>query len=116
MHIPATRSETDLEAWGATVERALSEVSAGELSKVVMARVQTVSFEGTMDPVEVVLNLWRENPGSHVFLFEPNPGHVLLGAAPETVATVQAGVFHATAVAGSIARGNTPEEQEALAS
>jgi len=114
--IPATRSETDLEAWAATVERALSEVSAGELSKVVMARVQTVSFEGTMDPVDVVSNLWEENPGSHVFLFEPVPGYVFLGAAPETVATVQAGVFHATAVAGSIARGNTQEEREALAS
>jgi len=116
VHIPATRSETDLEAWGTTVERALSEVAAGGLSKVVMARVQTASFEGTMDPVDVVLNLWRENPGSHVFLFEPTPCHVLLGAAPETVVTVQAGVFRATAVAGSIARGNTPEEQKALAS
>ena len=113
--IPATRAETDLEAWVATVDRALSEVSAGTLSKVVMARVQTASFEGIMDPIDVVLNLWRENSGSHVFLFEPTPGHILLGAAPETVATVQAGVFHATAVAGSIARGNTPEEQKALA-
>ena len=113
--IPATRSETDFEAWVTSVDRALSEVSAGALSKVVMARVQTVSFEGTMDPVDVVLNLWRENPSSHVFLFEPTPGHILLGAAPETVATVQAGVFHATAVAGSIARGNTPQEQKALA-
>jgi menaquinone-specific isochorismate synthase len=113
--IPATRFETDLEAWATTVDRALSEVSTGGLSKVVLARVQTVSFEGTMDPVDVVLNLWRENPGSHVFLFEPTPGHIFLGAAPETVATVQAGVFRATAVAGSIARGNSPEEQKALA-
>jgi len=93
----------------------LAEVSTGALSKVVMARVQTASFEGSMDPVDVVLNLWRENPGSHVFLFEPTPGHILLGAAPETVATLQAGVFHATAVAGSVARGNNPEEQAALA-
>jgi len=113
--IPATRSETDLEAWASTVDRALAEVSTGAFSKVVMARVQTASFEGSMDPVDVVLNLWRENPGSHVFLFEPTPGHILLGAAPETVATVQAEVFQATAVAGSIARGNTPEEQATLA-
>jgi len=113
--IPATRSETEPEAWKSTVERALDEVSEGHLSKVVMARVQTASFEGAMDPVDVVLNLWRENPGSHVFLFEPAPGHVLLGAAPETVATVQGGAFRATAVAGSIARGNNPDEQRAFA-
>lgn len=113
--IPATRSETEVQAWDTTIRRALSEMSAGNLSKVVLARVQTASFEGIMDPVEVVLNLWRENPGSHVFLFEPSPGHILLGAAPETVATVQGGAFYATAVAGSVARGSSPEEQEALA-
>lgn len=113
--IPATRFETDLEAWGETVNRALAEVATGSFSKVVMARVQTASFEGTMDPVDVVLNLWKANSGSHVFLFEPVPGHVLLGAPPETLATVQAGAFHATAVAGSIGRGGTPEAQQAMA-
>jgi len=114
--IPATRFETEPETWEGMVNRALSEVATDNLSKVVMARVLTASFEGTMDPVDVVLNLWRENPGSHVFLFEPSPGHLLLGASPETVATVSGGVFRATAVAGSIARGNTQQEQEAMAS
>jgi menaquinone-specific isochorismate synthase len=113
--VPATRNETDLGTWQALVERGLAEVSGGGLSKVVLARVLTASFEGTIDPVDVVLNLWRENPGSHVFLFEPTPGNVLLGAAPETVATVAGGIFKATAVAGSIARGSGPEEQASLA-
>jgi len=113
--IPATRFETEPEEWEGMVNRALSEVSAADLSKVVMARVLTASFEGAMDPVDVVLNLWRENPKSHIFLFEPAPGHILLGAAPETVATVSGGAFRATAVAGSIALGNTPEEQKAMA-
>jgi menaquinone-specific isochorismate synthase len=113
--IPATRSETDREAWAGMVERALSDFSSGDLSKVVMARTLTASFEGTMDPVDVALNLWKENPGSHVFLFEPTPGHILLGAAPETVATVAGGLFRATAVAGSIPRGDSTEEREAFA-
>jgi menaquinone-specific isochorismate synthase len=113
--IPATRGETDPAAWTAFVERALREVEEGTLSKVVLARVQTVSAEGTLDPVGVVLNLWKENPGSHVFLFEPAPGAPLLGAAPETVATVAEGSFRATAVAGSIDRGLTEKEQRDLA-
>ncbi|NNM04173.1 MAG: isochorismate synthase [Gemmatimonadetes bacterium] len=112
--VPATRSEVDRSAWGEMVERVLHEIFEGKLSKVTMARALTASFEGTMDPVDVVMNLWRENPGSHVFLFEPVPGHVLLGAAPETVATVAGGAFRATAVAGSISRGGSPEEQSAL--
>jgi menaquinone-specific isochorismate synthase len=113
--IPATRFETDPEEWKALVERGLEEVAGGNLSKVVMARVLMASFEGAVDPVDVVLNLWGENPGSHVFLYEPTPGQVLLGAAPETIATVTGGVFKATAVAGSIARGSGDQEQEALA-
>jgi isochorismate synthase len=48
-------------------------------------------------------------------LFEPVPGSALVGAAPETVATLRDGVFHATAVAGSIRRGATPREQAELA-
>ena len=39
----------------------------------------------------------------------------MVGAAPETVATLHRGSFHATAVAGSIAHGETPEEMKALA-
>ncbi len=113
--VPATRSDVDRDTWGAMVERALLEVSRGDLSKVVMARALTASFEGAMDPVDVVLNLWKENPGSHVFLFEPVPGHALVGAAPETVATVAGGAFQATAVAGSIPRGASAEEQEEYA-
>jgi menaquinone-specific isochorismate synthase len=113
--IPATRVETDQEAWNEAVDRALGEMAGGGVSKVVLARVQTVSAEGGLEPVDVAMNLWRDNPGAHVFLFEPVPRHVLLGAAPETVATVANGRFRATAVAGSVARGDSEEEQKALA-
>lgn len=113
--IPATRYEVEPEAWTSLVETGLKAVAEENLSKVVLARVLTASFEGRVDPVDVVLNLWNENPGSHVFYFEPTPGNALLGAAPETVATVAGGVFKATAVAGSIARGSDDREQGSLA-
>jgi len=113
--IPATRNESDPETWKAFVDRALEEISEGELSKVVLARVLTATLEGSIDPVDVALNLWRGNPNSHVFMFEPSPDNVLVGAAPETIATVAGGVFKATAVAGSIARGSSSDEQASLA-
>jgi menaquinone-specific isochorismate synthase len=50
-----------------------------------------------------------------VFFFQPEQDAALMGAAPETVATLRDGVFHATAVAGSIGRGATPREQAELA-
>jgi len=112
---PPTLNRSDAGAWWTTVRRALTAVSSGGLSKVVLARMLAASCPGPVDPVDVVMGLWRGNPGSHVFLYEPRPGRVFLGAAPETIATVSQEVFRATAVAGSIARGESPGEQRALA-
>lgn len=113
--VPSAPSDQDWASWSGVVERALAAVTAGEMAKVVLARVESAFSEGGGDAVEVALALWRENPGSHVFLFEPLPGRVLVGAAPETVATVAGGAFRATAVAGSVGRGSSEEEREALA-
>ncbi len=100
--------------WEAAVERILEAVGKGTVAKVVLARAQTVLTAEAMDPAQVALRLWRQNPGSHVFLFEPGPAGALVGAAPETVATVRGGRFRATAVAGSRGVGTTPEERRAL--
>jgi len=113
--IPATRVETEMDVWNQAVDRALSEMADGDVSKIVLARVQSVSAEGGLDAVDVAMNLWRDNPGAHVFFFEPQPGHVLLGAAPETVATVARRAFMATAVAGSAPRGDSEGERKRLA-
>jgi menaquinone-specific isochorismate synthase len=110
-----TRSETGPEEWARMVETALTAFQRGDLSKVVMARAVSAFPASAVDPIEVGMSLWRENPGSHVFLFEPAPGHTLVGAPPETVATVDEGNFWATAVAGSVPRGAGGAEQEALA-
>ncbi len=113
--IPTTRAESERSLWEAAVTKALAAISAGEVLKVVLARTMDVVTQERLDPVDVVQHLWEENRGSHVFLFEPADGCPLVGAAPETVATMARGAFHATAVAGTVARGETPEEQEELA-
>jgi menaquinone-specific isochorismate synthase len=106
---------TDRASWEAAVAASLHAIREGSISKAVLARTLDVELEEPLDPVQVVERLWEVNRGSHVFLFEPTVGSVILGAAPETVATLRDGVFHATAVAGSIRRGNTPREQAELA-
>lgn len=113
--VAATRHESNRGAWDAAVADALAAIEGGEVSKVVLARTLDVITETRLDPVEVVEHLWKENRGAHVFLFEPVDGCPMVGAAPETVATVSRSEFHATAVAGTVARGETPEEQETLA-
>ncbi len=112
---PRSLTETEREAWERAVGEAVESIEHGAVEKVVLARTLDVALAEAADPVRAVMNLWRENPGTHVFLYEPAAGAALVGAAPETVATVSEGRFRATAVAGSIGRGRSPEEQEALA-
>jgi menaquinone-specific isochorismate synthase len=119
---PRPRSEavgratpTDRANWEEAVRESLRAIGRGTISKAVLARTLEVELDAPIDPVDVVSHLWDANRGSHVFLFEPVPGSALVGAAPETVATLRDGVFHATAVAGSIRRGETPREQAELA-
>lgn len=102
-------------AWGEAVRQVLATIASGRISKAVLARTLDVALEGGVPPVELAEALWERNPGTHVFLFEPEPGRALAGAAPEALATVRSGIFHATAVAGSVARGRTPGEDAHLA-
>ncbi len=106
---------TDRPTWEEAVRTSLAAIRRGEVSKVVLARTLDVRLQEPVDPVGVASELWEANRGSYLFLFEPEPGRAVLGAAPETVATLRDGVFHATAVAGSIRRGNGPREQAELA-
>jgi len=102
-------------SWQEAVRRSLAAIRSGTVSKAVLARTLDVELDGAVDPVDVVGHLWSVNRGSYVFFFEPAPGSSIVGAAPETVATLRDGVFHATAVAGSIRRGETAREQAELA-
>lgn len=113
--VHGTLHATERAAWEGVVEGSLEAIRAGSVSKVVLARTADVDLSEPIDPVQVVRHLWDVNRGSHVFLFEPEPGAAIVGAAPETVTTLRDGVFHATAVAGSVRRGGSRGEQAELA-
>lgn len=106
---------TARESWEDAVRESLAAIRGGAISKAVLARTLDVDLGTRVDATDVVRHLWDVNRGSHVFLFEPRAGAAMVGAAPETVATLRDGVFHATAVAGSIRRGASPREQAELA-
>jgi isochorismate synthase len=112
---PLTLAPADPRPWALAVQRILAEeVARGRVSKVVLARAQPLRTRDPLDPAEVALRLWRASPGSHLFFFQPEAGGALVGAAPETVATVRGGRLRATAVAGSRGAGASPEERRAL--
>ena len=101
-------------AWDEMVGSALRRIRAGEAEKVVLARSVEAETGAAVGPAELALALWRENQGSYVFLFEPEPGHALVGAAPETIATLNGRAFRATAVAGSVGVGSDSVEAARL--
>ncbi len=108
-------SGTGLDAWERMVRDALHRIRAGEAEKVVLARILEVHPARRIGPTDLAIALWRENQGSHVFLFEPVPGEALAGAAPERVAVLAGDRFRATAVAGSVAVGGEAAETARLA-
>ncbi len=113
--VPGRGTATNRERWEQTVRDSLEAIRSGRISKAVLARTLDVELAEPIDPVDLIAHLRSVNRASYVFLFEPAPGTTLVGAAPETVATLRDGVFHATAVAGSIRRGDTAREQAELA-
>lgn len=108
-------SESERQAWGSMVDRALERFDSTDLAKVVLARSVDVATDGRVDPVQVVRRLREQNPRARVFLFEPTPGSAFMGASPETLARLVDGSVGCTAVAGSTPRGNSPEADRMLA-
>ena len=113
--VPARVFQTERATWGRMIWQALSRIRAGDAEKVVLARTLEVAPAGALEPAALVSALWEENHGSHVFLFEPVAGQAMVGAAPETIATLVNGVVKATAVAGSARVGADSVETAQLA-
>jgi menaquinone-specific isochorismate synthase len=96
-------------AWFDSVGHVLSEIEAGRLEKVVLARVRDISLPKRVELPGLLAVLRGENPDAHLFLFEMAPDRVFFGAAPELLAEVREGRFAATVVAGSMPRSPSGE-------
>ncbi len=113
--VRSVRERPGAGAWAEIVEAALEEIRSGRLEKVVPARLVEVELADEPDPVDLARRLRAGNPGAVPYLVEPSPGRPFVGAAPEIVAALDDGTFHATAVAGTAADSGDPGERERLA-
>ncbi len=111
----ATTSLTSHDTWCGMVSNATQRIRQGELDKVVLARARRMQFNRAPDPVEILARLSRRYPDTYRFLFEPVPGHAFYGATPELLAAVDDCTVRTVAMAGSIARGQTPAQDDSLA-
>lgn len=101
--------------WAEIIGRAVAAIRAGALDKVVLARVCEVWADAAIDATAPLAALDAGYGDSHRFLFEPRPGHAFLGATPELLVSKSGRAVATMALAGSVARGDAPAADDALA-
>lgn len=100
--------------WREMVEQAIAAVRRGELEKVVLARAVEAAVLAGLDLDAVLRRLADLYPGCTLFAFGSGTT-VFLGATPERLARLRGRRVETMALAGSIRRGVTAEEDAALA-
>ncbi len=112
--IAATRLTTSREEWHAQVRAATDRIAAGPLRKVVLAQALEVDLESSIEIPDVLERLRRTYPDCYRFLIEPTDAAGFFGAPPERLVSLSGRRVETEALAGSVARGTTPEADHDL--
>jgi len=106
--------EDDPETWMHAVRQGAQEIRDGHLKKIVLARRLFLRVSRDW-PTADVLRALRRQQGNNCYLFAIRRGAgCFLGATPERLVEVAQQEVRVAALAGSMARGRTPEEDERL--
>ncbi|MCB8950049.1 MAG: isochorismate synthase [Ardenticatenaceae bacterium] len=104
-----------LEDWSAMITHATETMRSGPMNKVVLSRVCEIRYAQKVDVDGALAYLNATYPDCYRFLFEPRPFHAFYGATPELIVGVNGRSLRTMGLAGSIGRGKTPAEDDALA-
>ncbi|MEX2372628.1 MAG: isochorismate synthase, partial [Dehalococcoidia bacterium] len=100
--------------WLDSVQRIATQVREGAYEKAVLASTQRLAAPGAAISVGAALARLRANyPNCHLFTMASGDS-TFLGASPELLVSLTDGRVHALGLAGSLRRGETPEEDERL--
>ncbi|GAA0251478.1 isochorismate synthase MenF [Halobacterium noricense] len=113
--VKATRHTTAREEWGEQVRQATERIRTGELQKVVLATALEVELNNPVAVPNTLERLRTSYPECYRFLFEPTAAGGFFGAPPERLVSLRGQTVETEALAGSIARGETPEKDDELA-
>jgi len=121
---PSTRAPppgiTDLrrtpsrEQWRTQVRSVLERIEAGSLEKVVLAGALSARLRGPFRLADTLGRFEESAAGSFRFAVDPGLGGVFFGATPERLVTRRGRRVDTEALAGSIGRGGTAEEDDRL--
>ncbi len=119
------RPTTGRAEWRDQVGAALARIDAGDLTKVVLAQAMGTRLGAALSVPDALARLRSRYPDCHRFLLDgvgegPDADggggrSTLFGATPERLASLSGRRLETEALAGSTGRGDTPEEDEWLA-
>jgi len=110
-------SRTDLpdhSEWNKNINNALKEITDHKFKKVVLARRSNFQFDSTINPFNYLSQLKKINLNCNSFLFQPNSDVTFLGNTPERLFKLKGNHLETDAIAGTIRRGVTDDEDEKL--
>lgn len=110
---PVARETLDARDWQARVAAAVAHIAQGGLRKVVLAREVCLQAVGGFPCGQVLERLAQAGPTACLFAFDRG-GACFLGATPERLLRVAGGELDTVALAGTLARGATPQEDARL--
>ena len=99
----------------AAVRGALAGIAGGDLEKVVLARAKDLTAREAFHPLRVLNGLRQRFADCYSFSVANGRGQSFIGASPERLLEVRDGRLLTEAQAGSVRRGRTASEDEALA-
>ncbi|MEX2031285.1 MAG: isochorismate synthase, partial [Dehalococcoidia bacterium] len=99
--------------WLDSVARISAEVREGVYEKAVLASTQRLAADHTISVGAALARLRTNYPNCHLFTMTSGES-TFLGASPELLVSLTDGRVHALGLAGSLRRGETPEEDERL--
>ena len=105
----------DLGYFKSVVKSALDLITAGELSKIVIAHTTEIEAAVSFDVVKSLCNLRKLHPDCYIFSTSNGEGQNFVGATPERLLSVQNRQLVTDALAGSTPRGNNNTEDVHLA-
>ncbi len=103
-----------LTEWQDRVESVIDRIQRGDLQKVVLAQSLVAHLETELNVVDVLSRLGQSYPSCYRFLFEPADGAAFFGATPERLIRLRGETVDTEALAGSIGRGETKQEDDWL--
>ncbi len=114
--ILSSTQTTTREEWIGGVKRALEIIDRGELQKVVLAQALSAELPERIDVPATLERLRRVYPNCYRFLIDPSNANAgtFFGAPPERLVAKRGNTLETEALAGSVPRGDTLEEDEEL--